>query len=280
MKYGFIGYGKMGSTIINVLLSSKGAQSNELIIYNRTQTKLDQLSIKYPTITIAGSPVEVAEKSGIIFVCTTAGAVPALLKDISRSMGPGNHLIFISGALDFAYLEKQFAGALTKTIPSITLEAGRGVTLVCHNSKVTPAQKAALQRLLGASSKLVEVSEQRLDDGADFTSTFPAFIAAMMDTWAKMGINNNAYSLEEALALVLETLSGTAILLTDKGFSPEMVRDRVATKGGNTEQGLKVLDKGLPPLFSEVFEATRRKRRESKASMAKLVENHHSNEFE
>lgn len=272
MKYGFIGYGKMGSTIINAVIDSKAAQPNQLIIYNRTSSKLAELSTKYPAVTIATSPVEVVKESDILFVCTLTNAVPALLKEVANAFQHSTHLVLISGALDFQYLEKQFGGAITKTIPSITLAAGRGVTLVTHNSKVTTAQKAAFHALLGASSIIVEVNEQQLDDGADFTSTFPAFIAKMMDTWAKTGIGNNGFSNEKALDLVLETLSGTAALLTDKGFTPELVMDRVATKGGNTEQGLKVLDRELPRLFSEVLEATRKKRSESKAAMAKIVQ--------
>lgn len=177
-----------------------------------------------------------------MFACTLTSAIPALLKEAKNAFQPNTHLVLISGALDFQYLEKQFGGAITKTVPSITMAAGRGITLVCHNSKVTATQKAAFQALLGASSRLAEVSEQQLDDGADFTSTFPAFIAKMMDTWTKTGIGDNGFSNEEALGLVLETLSGTAALLTDKSFTPEQVMDRVATKGGNTEQGLKVLD--------------------------------------
>jgi pyrroline-5-carboxylate reductase len=272
MKIGFVGYGKMGSTIIQAILDSKAAQPNQLIIYNRTRPKLDELIAKFPDITVADSPVNVAKESELLFICTLTGTIPALLKESANKIRPNTHLVLISGALDFQYLEKQFSGAITKTIPSVTLAAGRGVTLVCHNSKATPAQKAEFQALLGTTSRLVEVSEQMLDDGADFTSTFPAFIAKMMDTWAKTGVGGNGFSKEEALSLILETLSGTAALLTDKGFTPELVMDRVATKGGNTEQGLKVLDRELPQLFSDVFEATRKKRSESKASMAKLVE--------
>jgi pyrroline-5-carboxylate reductase len=272
MKYGFIGYGKMGSTIAQAVLNSKTAKPNQLIIYNRTNSKLTELTTQYPAVTVASSPAEVAKESDIIFVCTLTSAIPALLKETAEALNPNKHLVLISGALNFQYLEKQFGGAITKTIPSVTLAAGRGVTLVCHNSKVTATQKDAFQNLLGASSRLVEVNEQQLEDGADFTSTFPAFIAKMMDTWAKTGVGGNGFSKEEALSLTLETLSGTAALLTDKAFTPEQVMDRVATKGGSTEQGLIVLDRELQQLFSDVFEATRKKRGESKASMAKLVE--------
>lgn len=271
MKYGFVGYGKMGQTIINAVLNSKVARPNQLIIYNRTNSKLDELHAKFPAIAIADSPAKVAAESNIIFVCTLASAIPALLKETSGSINLDAHLVFISGALDFLYLETQFNGAITKTIPSITLEAGRGVTLVCHNSKVTAAQKAAFQSLLGSSGKLVEVKEAQLDDFVDFTSTFPAFIALMMDEWAKIGADAKGYSKEEALEMVLETLSGTAVLLSDRGFTPEEVMDRVATKGGITEQGLNVLSKGLPPLYREVFEATRRKRLESKSSLSQTL---------
>lgn len=272
MKYGFIGYGKMGSTIIQAILTSKAAQPNQLIIYNRPSTKLTELSAKYPALKIAASPSEVAEKSDLLFICTLTGAIPALLKENANALNPKTHLVLISGALDFQYLEKQFCGGITKTIPSVTLASGRGVTLVCHNNKVTEAQKAAFQSLLGASSKLLEVSEQQLDDGADFTSTFPAFIAKMMDTWAKACADGSGYSKEQALELVLETLAGTAALLADKGYTPEAIMDRVATKGGNTEQGLKVLEEKLPPLFADVVTATRKRRGEAKAAMQRVTE--------
>lgn len=267
MKYGFIGYGKMGSTIIQAILNSHAAQPNQLIMYNRTDTKLAELSAKYPGVTIAACPVEVAKESDILFICTLTGAIPALLKETTNAIHPKTHLVLISGALDFSYLEKQFGGAITKTIPSVTLAASKGVTLVCHNNKVTEAQKAAFQSLLSASSKLVEVSEQQLDDGADFTSTLPAFIAKMMDTWVRVGADGSGYSKEQALELVLETLAGTAGLLTDKGYTPEAVMDQVATRGGNTEQGLKVLEEKLPPLFTDVVKATRKRRKEAKAAL-------------
>jgi pyrroline-5-carboxylate reductase len=271
MRIGFIGYGKMGSVIINALLENKGVKPNQLIVYNRTSAKLKQLLTNYPTLTIADTPTKVAESSELIFICTLTGAIPAILKDISKIIQPSTHLVLISGALNFSYLEKQFPGAITKTIPSITLLSSRGITLACHNNKVTPQQKETLKKILGSASKLVEVSEDQLDDGADLTSTFPAFIAKMMDTWAKACADSSGYSKEQALKLVLETLVGTAALLTDKGYTPKAVMERVATKGGNTEQGLKVLDEKLPPLFSDVVKATRKRRREAKAATAKLA---------
>lgn len=272
MKIGFIGYGKMGSTIVNAVLDSKGAQPSQLIVYNRTASKLNHLSTNYPKLTIADTSSKVAEKSDIIFICTLTGAIPTILKDISKVTRPSTHLVLISGALNFSYLVKHFTGAITKTIPSVTLLSGRGVTLTCHNNKVTPQQKEELQKVLGSASKLVEVNEEQLDDGADFTSTFPAFIAIMMERWAKMGIGTNGYSKEEALQMVLETLAGTAVLLTDKGLTPECVMEKVATKGGNTEQGLLVLDNRLTQLFGEVLEVTRKKRNESKAVLARVIE--------
>jgi pyrroline-5-carboxylate reductase len=61
--------------------------------------------------------------------------------------------------------------------------------------------------------------------------------------------------------LVIKTLYGTAKLLVDKNLKFEEVIARVATKGGITEEGVKVLKSGLPEVFAEMFNQTMDKRK-------------------
>ena len=61
--------------------------------------------------------------------------------------------------------------------------------------------------------------------------------------------------------LVHKTLAGTARILDDEktGFGTLVVR--VATKGGITKEGVRVLEARLPVVFDEVFHATTETRR-------------------
>jgi pyrroline-5-carboxylate reductase len=59
--------------------------------------------------------------------------------------------------------------------------------------------------------------------------------------------------------MVTETLYGTAKLLQEKDMGFEDVINQVATKGGITEEGLKVLEEKILPIFDEIFEITLKK---------------------
>jgi pyrroline-5-carboxylate reductase len=55
--------------------------------------------------------------------------------------------------------------------------------------------------------------------------------------------------------MVISTLYGTAKLLERNMGFREMI-ERVATKGGITEEGVKALDVGLPAVFDKAFTDT------------------------
>ena len=56
--------------------------------------------------------------------------------------------------------------------------------------------------------------------------------------------------------MAISTLFGTARLLVEKNMSFEEMVTRVATKGGITEEAVKVLNNHLPTVFDEVFQKT------------------------
>jgi pyrroline-5-carboxylate reductase len=51
--------------------------------------------------------------------------------------------------------------------------------------------------------------------------------------------------------------------MLEKNFSFEQVVSRVATKGGITEEGTKVLHEQLPEVMDKLFERTLEKRRQT-----------------
>jgi pyrroline-5-carboxylate reductase len=60
--------------------------------------------------------------------------------------------------------------------------------------------------------------------------------------------------------MVLQTLYGTLRLMLEKKMGFEQVISRVATKGGITEEGVKVINNHMPSVFDELFDETLNKR--------------------
>jgi pyrroline-5-carboxylate reductase len=73
----------------------------------------------------------------------------------------------------------------------------------------------------------------------------PAFVALVIDAMATAGARHGIESLQ-AVRLVTETMAGTAAYLDANGLDPQELMGRVATPGGVTEKGLRVLeDRGV-----------------------------------
>jgi len=260
----------MGSMLVNGFLASGTVTPDQIGISNRTMTKIESLRLQWADITITSDNRKVARESDLLFVCVKPLDFSTVLYEIKSNLTELTHLVSIAACVTINDIERQFSGPITKIIPSLTSEVNEGISLVCHNSKVSENQKKILENLLGSVSKVVQVKETDFEAAADLTSCAPGMIAAIFDNFVHAGIRHSDIPPEVAHQMVVSTLFGTAKLLTERGIDfSEMIR-RVATKGGITEEGVKVLNRHLPEVFDEVFSKTLSKHDLIKEKIAKL----------
>jgi pyrroline-5-carboxylate reductase len=252
-KNGFIGYGSMGSMLINGFLKSGVLASEETVISNRTMTKIENLAQEWKGITLTTDNRKVARESDLLFVCVRPLDVLHVLNEIKGDLTSATHLVSIAGCVTINDIESRFPGQVTKVIPSIASEVSEGISLVCHNPKVTKIRMEYLEKLLGAISRVVHVKENDFEVAADFTSCAPGMIAAIFDCFIQAGLRHSEIQSDVAQRMVVSTLFGTAKLMAEKGIGFSELIGRVATKGGITEEGVKVLNNHLPSAFDEVF---------------------------
>jgi pyrroline-5-carboxylate reductase len=263
-KTGFIGYGHMGSIMLKALLDAKVIPQNKVILTNRTIEKLNDFSNKYPKVEIAKSVPELAAKCDRVFICTSTGAVKSVLEELARSLAANSHVITITGNIEIKCVESIFSGRISKIMPTQIAEVGEGVTLVCHNKKALPEDKEFLRTAFGKIGQVMEIPESQFSIGSELTSCAPAFYAAICRNFAEVAKRHSALSIEEAKALVIPTLFGTAKLLKERQVDPAELITRVATKGGISEEGVKILDRELPHIFEEMLKVTMDKREKIK----------------
>ncbi len=269
MKIGFIGYGSMGSMILNGFLDSNSISAKDIIVSNRTISKLDNLKKKYPEIEVSPKNVDLAKKCNPIFLFVNTGEVKNVLDEIKEQLNKDTHIIHISAGLSLKILEESFPFKITQIIPSLTSELKEGVSLVCHSGKVNSKEKKFVENLFSNISQLKVVREEDLDICTDLTSCSPAFMAYIFKEFAVSGAARSEITKEEAEEMVLQTLLGTVKLLTEKKMSFEEIISRVATKGGITEEGIKSLETDLPLVFDNLFKSTFNKREKLKKDLDK-----------
>jgi pyrroline-5-carboxylate reductase len=267
IKTGFIGYGAMGSIMVEALVRAKAIPENEIILTTRTPEKMRSFTAWHRKVEVAGSIKELAEKSGRIFICTGTKEVKAVLEELVRYASKEAHIITITGVIEMKCLERIFSGKISRIMPTQIAEVGEGVTLVLHNAKVLPADRAFIHQAFGKIGKVKQITESRMDLAADLSGCAPAFYAAIMRNLAEIARTHGDLTGEEIKEISLATLYGTAKLLLEKDIDYTGFISRVATKGGITEDGVKILDRALPLVFDEVLSATLAKREKIRLQM-------------
>jgi len=257
MNIGIIGLGSIGQMLVAAFCKSAAVDPRQLVVFNRTREKAERLRADYPAA-IADSAQEVCQQAELVFVCTKPLDMLPLLRELA--IPDQTHVVSVAAGVSIADLERVHAGPVSKLIPTVTSQELRGVSLYTCSQRVTPQQREAFLRLLSSIGVAQEVSEQEIETATILTSSAPGLIAGILESFAQAAVRRTPeLSIDLARRMLVETMLGTAMLLQKEQLGFDQLIERVATKGGITEEGLRVLDKTLPSSFDELFAMTESK---------------------
>lgn len=260
---GFIGFGSMAGMFVNGFIKSGRIKQANIIVTRKDKSRLDEIKSLWPDIGIAQDPAEVARKAERIFICVKPLDYKDVLFEIKSYILPDHHLISTTGLVEIGTIEKIVSCRITKVQPTITSEVGEGISLVCHNSKVTDADRIYIESLLGSICKTLHLDEADFGFASEITSCGPGLIAAIYNEFVKAGLRHSeSLCEEEIIDMLVQTIYGTARLMTDRRMSFGDIVARVATKGGVTEEGVNVIEKSLCDVFDYMFYQTAKKRKD------------------
>jgi pyrroline-5-carboxylate reductase len=189
---------------------------------------------------------------------------PAHLEDAAEGVaGNAKAIASIVAATPIARLEEVYPDIpVYRFIPNIPVEVGRGVLCYVGGTHAAEGPRDELLRLLGRAGAVIELDEPLLEPATALMSCGPAFLALVAEALADAG-SRHGLDPDQALRLVVETMAGSAAYLDANGLDAEELRGRVATPGGLTEQGLRLLEErglrdALDGAVDLVVEATRK----------------------
>ena len=274
MNVGIIGFGSMGKMLAEKFSASGLLDRESLLLSSRSSEKLKEAK-KWATI--CKSNTELAASSDIVFLCLRPFDLKGVLEEVRDSLKEDALLVSLNGSVSFKNLEKSLSDAsyeaeeasgknpaphkIAKVIPSVTAEVDRSQTLICYNDHVTSSDKGNLKRLLICMGNVIELPEEELGMGSELVSCMPGFIASVFDVMVKATEEYTKIPHDQVVRMVLQTMIATGELMLSKDMSFEDVVTRVATPGGITEEGTKVVYEQFPKTAQVLFEKTLLKRK-------------------
>jgi pyrroline-5-carboxylate reductase len=167
---------------------------------------------------------------------------PDALDAAAAELGGGARAVMsVLAATPLSRLEEALPDTpLVRVMPNQPVEVRRGVLCYAVAEGVPAELERSLVALLELLGRPVELGEDRMEAAMAVMSCSPAYFAQIAETMAAAGAREGLEP-DLSLALVVETLAGTAELLAAR--EPAAVRRAVAPPGGATEAGLDALER-------------------------------------
>ena len=212
---------------------------------------------------------DVAECDGAPFDAILLGVKPQLLDAVAPSLAPlvGPHTVLLSilAGVELASLAARFpmAGGIVRIMPNLAAAIGKSPMGLAGQNQAgagldaaTQAKISALLAPLGTAEWLAQ--ESLIDAVTALGGSGPAFVYRFLDALAQGGAQIGLPA-DQALRLTLSMVEGAAALAAASEHPPAELARRVASPGGTTEAGLKVLDEGaaITRLVSATLKAAR-----------------------
>lgn len=258
MHIGFIGTGSMGGMLLEAFIESGAIAPNQIIASNRSPQKLTVLMQKHSGLH-TGTNIHVAQKADIIFLCVKPLEYRTVLDEIGAYLTPQKLVLSITSSIGVKRLEAYIPAKIARIIPSITNTAHSGASLITFGSRLTPADRMTLLKLITAISTPIEIEEEHTRISSDITSCGPAFFSFLMQRYIDCAVDETGISEEQATEMMTAMIIGMGRLLEDGRYSLPSLQAKVCVPGGVTGIGLNVLDKETKNTFNHLVQATQRK---------------------
>jgi pyrroline-5-carboxylate reductase len=252
----FIGGGQMASAIIGGLLAS-GTQAEELVVVEPLDTAREQLLTRFGVHAHPATGAFLQECAVVVWAVKpqTFRDAAALTQAYTRN---ALHLSVAAGIRSDTLAHWLHSERIVRAMPNTPALIGQGISGLFARGAVTPADKARVNALMACTGAAIWLDDEaQIDAVTALSGSGPAyvffFLEAMRDAGVRMGL-----SPQQAYQLAVATFSGASALAAASQDGPEILRQRVTSKGGTTFAALGVMESsGIKPAFEAAMEAAR-----------------------
>lgn len=260
-----IGAGVMGETLIAGLLRA-GWEPSDITAVDRHAPRREELTAKYGIAT--GTLSEAVAPADAVVVVVKPQDTGEVLPQVAASLRPGALVVSLCAGVTTGQIEAVMPDRtpVVRVMPNTPAQVDEGMAAISGGSTATAANLEFVTGLLEAVGKVVVVPEKYQDAVTAISGSGPAYlffvVEAMIDAGVMLGLPRDI-----ATTLVVQTMYGSAKLLSESGAHPTQLRERVTSPGGTTAAALRELeDHRVKAAFMTAMEAARDRSRELASS--------------
>lgn len=244
IKLGLIGCGKMGRALIEGALKNEVVAPENVFISSRTSSAVETITSELG-VTALESNVEVANSADVVLLCTKPADIPLVLLELANESDCLTNTLLISAAagLTIAQQEKilPLGVRFVRCMPNTPALIGQGAAAYALGTSATDADAELTCKVLGATGSVIEVQEKLMNAVTGVSGSGPAYVYTFIESLADGGVAEGLPR-AQALELAVKTVQGAAMMVSETGLHPALLRDMVTSPDGTTIEALTTLE--------------------------------------
>lgn len=262
-RLGFIGAGRMATAMARGLIRAGLATPDRVLASDAVPEAIAHFAQASLGRTTSDN-LQVAQQSDVIFLAVKPQQMAGVLTELRGKVDSERLVISIAAGVTLAALAAGLGPGprLVRVMPNTPCLVGQGASAFAIGPGATPADAALTAKLLAAVGTACQVDEKLLDAVTGLSGSGPAFVCLIVEALADGGVLAGLPR-SVALALAAQTVKGTAQMVLATNEHPAALKDAVASPGGTTIAGLRVLEtRGVRGAIIEAVDAAARRSHE------------------
>jgi len=241
-RIAFIGGGNMASAIVGGLLQ-QGYPAQALHIVEPWAEQRSRLAQQFPGVALhPAADGALADAALLLWAVKPQVFKQAALECAPHLSASALHLSVAAGIRSDSMVRWLGSERIVRAMPNTPALVGLGMTGLYARPAVSSAEREQVQALLaGTGSTLWLAQESDLDAVTALSGSGPAyvfyFLEAMRRAGTELGLTPQA-----ATELAIGTFAGASQLAQRSSEPPEVLRQRVTSKGGTTHAALSAME--------------------------------------
>ncbi len=259
LRIAFIGGGNMASAIVGGLLK-QGLQASQITLVEPHAPQRDKLAVQFAGATVIEAPGAALGGCHVVVWAVK----PQTFKDAALAVAPhvqgALHLSVAAGIRSDSMATWLGTERIVRAMPNTPALVGLGMTGLVARAAVSEADRAQVEQIVATTGDFVWLpKESDLDAVTALSGSGPAYVFYYLEAMRAAGVE---MGLDAATAqrLAIGTFVGASALARDSDEPPEVLRERVTSKGGTTYAALTTMDaEGMKASFIKALHAARQR---------------------
>jgi pyrroline-5-carboxylate reductase len=256
----FLGGGNMTEALVSGLLQAGLARPDDLFATDILSERRALLQNRFK-IRVGAGNAEAAKAAHVLILSVEPQVLDEVLDAIRSALRPETLVLSVAAGYPISRIHAHLKPEVhvIRIMPNTPSSVLEGLSALAIGRGVSEKETRLAHQIFESVGKVVQVDERLMDAVTGLSGSGPAYlymiIEALADGGVKVGLPRPVAEL-----LAAQTVWGTAQMLMESGEHPGKLKDRVASPGGTTIEGLQALEVGRlrATLIDAVEAATKR----------------------